>query len=80
MVSRHEQIHDIVVHAIYESIFLGDASRPEVRTQMTERLGLSKSREGIPQRRLDQVEQPERRFPVRLDPIAKVLETFRLHR
>jgi hypothetical protein len=56
--SAHQEIDSFVANQIHESMLLGDPSRPQVRTEVAQRFGLTDSLEGISDYGFDPSQDP----------------------
>ncbi len=78
VVTGLEEIDAIGRHPIHHPVLMGQSTRPYARGKIFERFRLSYSRKGIPRDRLDEVESPKCYLSVSLDPVAKILDEFRV--
>ncbi len=73
-----EELDSVGEDLVHEPIGLIDAARPDIATEMLEMLRLTDAAVRVPDRRLHQVEDAERRLPVGIYPIPKIFEALPL--
>jgi hypothetical protein len=72
VVATHQEVDSIIPDEIDEPVLLCDASRPDVGTEMFERLRFANSGKWIAYRGFEQVRYTQSYAPVRIDPVSKI--------
>ena len=78
MILRLQKIHPIIPHHVHQSVFLGDASRPDAGGEVFEGFGFANALEGLAHDGLDQFRDAQADAAVGLDPVPQVLAKFGL--
>jgi len=76
MIPRLQEVYPLVANSVNQAVLLSNAPGPATRQQVSQRLRSAYACEWIAQRRFNQIENPKRGIPLRLDPIAKIVAKF----
>lgn len=72
VVSALKEVESIVTHQVDEAMLLGDSTRPDVGTEVPDRLGLADTREGVTADGFDEVHDLQGHTTIRLNPKPQV--------
>lgn len=76
VITALEEVEAIASDQVNKAVFLGDATRPHVRSEVLEGLRLADSAEGVASNRFDEVHDFEGNSTIRVNPEAEVLSEF----
>jgi hypothetical protein len=79
VVASLQEVDSVGTYHVDHSMLLGETTGPEIRSEMTERLRLPDAGERIPNDRLNQIKEPQRKPTIRLNPEAEILAKLGLH-
>jgi len=78
MIARLKEINLIRLYQIYKSVFFGKPARPGAGQHIFQRLRFSNTVKWIPEDGFNQIESPQSYFTIRVHPVSKVFNEFRL--
>lgn len=78
VITALEEVEAIASDQVNKAVFLGDATRPHVRSKVFEGLRLADSAEGVASNRFDEVHDLEGNSTIRVNPEAEVFSEFDL--
>ena len=78
MISRLQKINATLLHQIHDAVLLRQPSRPDIRSEVLQRLRFANARERVTHNRLNEIKGTQRYFAVYFNPITEVFATFRL--